>query len=177
MEDIHRKCAVEMFGVSYGQMTAEQCKRTKEDPKYLGLSGSLQIQRNLIEAIRVVDAEPDNLVDLDTYERETPCGTLHCTAGLLAHQPYFQAQGLRLLKEIPGRDHLTIHNPFPTFSNLFGILAWDRLFTPRSEGVWDEELIREFEAPNEDDEPTQPAPTDKQLALARLRKQLEELRP
>ncbi len=123
------------------------------------------IRCNLIEAIRVVEAEP--VLHLDSFISEHACGTLYCTAGLLAIQPYFQRQGLRF----DGNWAVTWYLDAPR--DLFGEDAFDRLFAASEMGVWDDDLIRELEAPNEDDEPTNPRPTDKQLALARLRRQLD----
>mgnify|MGYP001576459888 CR=1 FL=1 len=130
------------------------------------------IRCNLIEAIRLVEAEP--VLELDQYLTETTCGTLYCTAGLLAQQPYFQRQGMRLSQD-EDWGGLSIGTYFLTIGHreLFGDDAFDRLFASSKVGVWDDELIRELEAPNEDAEPTKPRPTDKQLALARLRRQLD----
>lgn len=121
------------------------------------------IRENLLRAIKLVEDEPVQLVDLDEYAKTTPCGTLHCAAGLCASDPFFQAQGMTLdgfgwlhtqPKDLPTDD----------LDALFGICAWQRLFNARACGTWDQGWL----------DPEAGHISDKELALLRLNKQLEE---
>lgn len=47
--------------------------------------------RHLLE---LLDAQPDNLVDLDAISVESACGTVYCLLGLAGTSPHFHAQGL-----------------------------------------------------------------------------------
>jgi hypothetical protein len=132
----------------------------------------MNIIENLKKAIEVVEACPEAVLDLQHYKQETPCGTLFCTAGLLATTPFFMEQGLQLVP-IEDRDSAyNVTNPKICSDFVFGMsTAWANamfggggfvnLFQSRGCGYWDEEI-----------DPTDEM-TDKELALCRLHRQLE----
>ena len=114
---------------------------------------------NIVQAIRVIEATPEEAIDLSQYT----CGTLHCTAGWLATDPFFNALGLQL----NSYDHPIVPEIHDFSSDegleyLFGPTgtygskcSWDYLFHTAGAGFWDET----FHTTN-----------DKALALARLYK-------
>jgi len=119
------------------------------------------IRENLLRAIQLVEDEPAQLLDLSSIVRETGCGTLHCVIGLCVTDPFFRDQGLRMYgwmlmvgEQIAGRG----------LPPMFGTDAWDRLFHRRGWGTWDQPWL----------DPEDGHITDKELALMRLNKQLEE---
>ncbi len=131
------------------------------------------IRENLLKAIEVVQQYPEELLDLNQWRKECDCGTLYCVAGLLAIQPFFAAQGMHPYHE-DGRPICGIVAISPAASwvnEMFGAGAYDRLFDQRGAGTWDPELTADV---IEDDTILMESPTDKQLALRRLRKQLEQ---
>lgn len=125
------------------------------------------IIQNLRLAIAIVESEPEALFDLGLFVCRTRCGTLHCTAGLLATHPHFQALGWHLdpESEVHSVDGGTSRH---RFDKDFGANAYSRLFEPRHCGAIDAYLLGALKATHED------AVTDKQLALARLQHYLAE---
>lgn len=135
------------------------------------------IKENLEQLIKFVEEEPEQLFDLRLYETPTPCGTLHCALGLAATKPFFQGQGLRFL----GGLLIIADGRWPnnhTLAPLFGEDSWSRLFEVRGldykvegevvidsvfdGGSWDAGIFAKLG----------PGITDKELALARLNRQL-----
>lgn len=129
------------------------------------------IIENLRRLIQLIEAEPDHLIDLERFEEEGSCGTHHCSLGLATQDEFFQAQGLSLgsvgvlTRPLIGEHEVS---PFSQVSEghsrlnaMFGEDSYERLFEPRGDSDWDSGII-------EDDDTL----TDKDLALARLRKQL-----
>lgn len=119
------------------------------------------IRDNLLQAIAATEAFPERLLALHYYRKETDCGTMYCLAGLLTTVPHFAEQGLTLQRS--ERDPTwTLVTEGRKLNDILGYSAWFRLFAPRGAAEWDEQLLRDGTL------------TDKQLALARLRRQLEE---
>lgn len=131
------------------------------------------IINNLKAAIAALEAEPDHLIDLRAYIIEHDgCNTLHCSAGLLATTEHFKALGWRWSAD--GGDvyignrwigSLNYSDPGIILNQQLGSNAFDRLFHPRNLGAWDFSLHEEG---------PELLITDKDLALARLRRQLKE---
>lgn len=139
-----------------------------EDPKMLN------ILENLTLARAVIEATAEEKVDLCRWQ--SPCGTLHCSAGHLAHHPHFQ-QFIRL-RPAEGASvysaHLEVllHDGFGDswsacwynrhLERFFGPDAFMRLFAQHGAGYFDEQLGHEL--------------GDKDLALARLDMQIERVK-
>lgn len=123
------------------------------------------ILENLRKAYEIVAATPEETVCLDTFRRETPCGTLFCTAGLLAQDPFFKKQGFRLLSA-DNSYYLNVDDE--KADRLFGESAFDVLFETYGDGLDDNEFLSEESAGDE-------RPTHKELALLRLRKQIADV--
>lgn len=126
------------------------------------------IRENLLEAIKAIEAWPEEKLDLEYFMKTSAsCGTLYCAAGLLTITPFFIEQGL-YLQNIGGRnafrkagDEDTIAFRAPWVSDMFGEGAFGNLFATHGQGDLDKELLADGYL------------SDKALALARLRKQLE----
>ena len=123
------------------------------------------ILENLRKAYEIVAATPEETVCLDTFRRETPCGTLFCTAGLLAQDPFFKKQGFRLR---PADDSYYLNVDDEKADRLFGESAFGVLFEAYGDGDDDNEFLSEDSAGDE-------RPTHKELALLRLRKQIADV--
>lgn len=141
---------------------------------------------NLKKAIEIIEATPEQRIDLQRYEQQTDCGTLHCAAGELACDPHFIEQGFVLqetsehcdikmlfCKNAPDRD------AYDGSELLFGPDAWVRLFSIYGTGKLDSEFLPEWtkwyngEEPYVSEESSEPKEmSHKALALLRLRKQL-----
>lgn len=136
------------------------------------------IIENLELAIKAVEEYPEELFDLERFQDRTQCGTLYCTAGLLSTVPHFYHQGVKLVDEgedlcganrwrlIRKIDPATGVMNYTYLWSLFGDWAFDRLFEGRGHGIWDEHLIANLYEKHDR------FVTDKELALARLQKQL-----
>lgn len=124
------------------------------------------ILENLRKAYEIVAATPEETVCLDTFRRETPCGTLFCTAGLLAQDPFFKKQGFRLVPA--GKGHYLDLDDDDLTDRLFGESAFGVLFEAYGDGDDDNEFLSEESAGDE-------RPTHKELALLRLRKQIADV--
>lgn len=137
---------------------------------------NLRLLRNAVEK------QPEQLFDLEQFKKEEPCGTLFCTAGLAASMPEFKAQGMRFESEahplVPSPpwwrvkigDSYLWDDEYDTSTNadkLFGEDSSNTLFTERSEGACDADLLCD------DDGDAIPDISDKQLALMRLDVQIE----
>lgn len=116
---------------------------------------------NLKVTIAAVEAQPE--LDLEQYRRVTDCGTLYCVAGLLPTIPHFAEMGVVAYGRggapvLPGYygSNIALYALFGTFPDGD---AYRCLCASRHWGAWDEEL-------GSDDL------SDKELALARLRKAL-----
>lgn len=128
---------------------------------------------NLETLLSAVEAQPESLFDLSGYKQVEPCGTLFCTVGLAATMPFFQEQGVEMR---PVATNANLGEVFINGQNawrfnvappLFGPNAFGNLFEPADCGNLDDLLGYE------DDGENAPNMTDKELAIARLRKQLE----
>ena len=99
------------------------------------------IMANLERAIELIEGTPEELVSLDSFTYTTECGTLHCTYGWLASDPYFQALGVTLEN---GQPYLTSIEEyvggcgfFSELDNLFGENSYDALFTSFGNSCFD----------------------------------------
>lgn len=127
----------------------------------------MTIRENLLVLIKAIEDEPSKAINLNSFEQEGICGTLHCALGLATTLPHFYTQGLAWgegrgdLPPCPaiGGRGLWQTGGLSKLDAMFGEDSYDRLFEPRSCGIWDDDLINWS--------------TDKELAIARLRKQLE----
>lgn len=124
----------------------------------------------LREAIAVVERAPEDRVNLIAYQYEDPeCGTFYCAAGLLATSKEFNAKGLTL------RSNHVCDGLLPCYKGLFGLVgmnalfqdnhAFQRYFASRGAGEFDYALLGGSNIVARI--------SDKELALARLRKGLE----
>lgn len=134
------------------------------------------IIENLTKAIEVIESVPEERLDLHAYASD--CGTMFCTAGWLAQDPFFKAQGMAFKKMTIGRKeyvaqvvnekyedaHIsTDYDERNTWvDTMFGPAAFYRLFTARDDGSFDSDIELEHENL-----------TDKQLAILRLDQQLK----
>lgn len=126
------------------------------------------IINNLRRAIAIVEAAPEESIDLETYRQDTECGTLFCAYGLLAQDAYFQGKGV-ILHPAPcgewsrmGPNESLLHQ-LNKAAALFGPNAFYRLFAPYGAGRLDRTLTDNGKR----------AMSDKALVLARLRRQIE----
>jgi hypothetical protein len=122
------------------------------------------IVENLQAMIDAVQAHPDDQLYLAAWHT---CGSIYCIGGLCAVTPHFTAQGVK--PAISGAPALPNLSFTTTLNRLFGTYldsdgeeeaAYWFIFTPHGDSEWDRGLD-----PHD-------ALTDKDLALARLRKAL-----
>lgn len=128
------------------------------------------ILANLDKAIGIIEQIPDEALDLSKFKHK--CGTIACTAGWLASDPYFQALGMALTPnpDSPQPFLLTQNGDlafcYEWLDDLFGEEAFDRLFAERGAAHDDAFLM---------DQHGDDFMTDKQLALARLKERRDDL--
>lgn len=139
---------------------------------------SLEIINNLRKAIGVVAAYPEDRFDLGTFrQNQHNCGTLFCTYGLLTESRQFPTikwgpvlpgypSGYPFIGSRSENENFWPH-PWTTSQKdrqdeLFGKKAYGKLFELRGAGIYDFEIF--LEQLN--------TLSDKNLALARLKKQL-----
>jgi hypothetical protein len=129
---------------------------------------------NLEVAISIIEEAPADKFDLTHFAEHTDCGTIACSLGTLAMQPYFQAQGLALCEggtmysnrlgcRLNGRNVLYSEE----LNDMFGEDAFKRLFHARYSGICDMDILKSCTGDDADDKIS-----DKQLALKRLTRQL-----
>jgi hypothetical protein len=139
------------------------------------------IVANLEALLAAVEAQPETLFDLSFFRNETECGSNFCAVGLACTMPEFQAMGfnLRATANDYSRDGFSyraeINGALAMWNNrtdfAFGTDSYQRCFEPANEGSLDNELGYEF------DRDTDTANmTDKELAVARLKKQIAILK-
>jgi hypothetical protein len=118
------------------------------------------IVQNLKKAIEAIEGRDSSELELSCFTSKGECGTLYCSAGILAITQYFYDQGM-MFKE----DHVYINGRSMFQAEvgdiMFGTCAYSRLFELRGCAEWDGEIDPRDEM------------TDKELALARLNRQLE----
>lgn len=125
----------------------------------------MTIKENLIKAIEIVSAYDQNLFNLNTYRFIGDCGTILCSAGLLASHPFFNKQGLTFppLALAPRKVGESSSMSKGDWTNeMFGTDAYDTLFEQSGFGSWDDQFFKVY-----------PSIPDKQLALARFKRQLQ----
>jgi hypothetical protein len=141
---------------------------------------------NIERAIAIMQAVPEKDVNLAHFlvPAQGDCGTLACCAGWLAQDKFFQDQGMTLA-EVDRSFGTTSWCVVPQGTNqfpedwewldaLFGEDAFARLFEPYGCGEWDTSIIAAYNDRLGEDEDGDPS--DKELALERLRHQLNVLR-
>ena len=142
-----------------------------------------KILDNLQRLRGLVEAFPEELINLDRFCITKDCGTLFCVAGLMATDPYFQRFGYKL-----NRSSEYTNSPFYVYresnyifdringidvsADIFGVDAYDRLFDQRGNGEFDSDLLG-FDEDGHPDSHNEDV-TDKQLALYRIDRQIEE---
>ena len=131
---------------------------------------------NLEVLLAAVEAYPENNLNLSSYKcDDSVCGTLYCVAGLAATLPHFNAQGMYF--EDDGEIHMDDEGGDGHVGRdsctdpLFGPEAWYNLFATYGGGNRDEEL-----GAFTDSSRFERAMTDKQLAVARLKAQIEAVK-
>jgi len=124
---------------------------------------------NLKAAIAAVEEQPE--LDLSYWRTRHTCGTLYCIGGLVATLPFFQAQGMEADGDgAPLAAEFGYGYAGDSLTHFFGtygaydegdgeIGAYAVIFTGAGFGFWDHEL-------------SYPGQSDKDLALARLRRAL-----
>lgn len=150
------------------------------------------IAANLQLAIKVLETKTSAQTDLGSFQGiPNQCGTPHCAAGWLAQEPHFQELGMALGQNPGTRTRSSIYPAFrmividtkPELSpapesfaqrfdfldRIFGDEAFDRLFACYGDGSNDQDIVGDGVDLYERNENSK---TDKDLALARLRRQL-----
>lgn len=131
-----------------------------------------------IEVLRdIVAAYPETNFNLSTWsDYREECGTLYCTAGLAACQPYFNMKGLSLCAagglQLHGESIWSDDN-MEKLDGIFGDDSFHKLFDTRGDGQYDSQfpgavgVIYDEDYGSEEVEfPT--GTTDKALAVWRL---------
>lgn len=144
-----------------------------------------EIVRNIEVLIDLIKAYPQELFDLHAFTATKGCGTLYCSIGLAASQPYFQMKGLSLHNfdlQIRGVDYFKtlIDGDEDYLDTLFGEESFDRLFDRAGQGAFDaqhsdfdaEATWDDGEETGEDEVDAFPNTSDKELAIWRLEYQL-----
>ncbi len=134
----------------------------------------MTIKENLELLLAAIENQPEESIKLNSFKQETACGTLFCSLGLACSMPEFQAMGYgfyemvirgveysRIIYHAELNGECILDNEY-VVNNTFGTAAYNRLFEPRGAGYFDAGLIYWDEATS-----------DKQLAILRLKKQLE----
>lgn len=119
------------------------------------------IKENLLALRSAIVAEPEDLFDLHEYIDTTPCGTLHCSAGLAATMPFFIKQLSKFSQTLDL--HLRAED-LSDSAEMWGPAPFIRLFERAGLGTYDEKIL-EGQAPL----------TDKMLAIRRIDVALAEL--
>lgn len=145
------------------------------------------ILANLRKARTVIEATPENKLDLCSFKRESPCGTLACAAGWLAMSPAFDKLMTLTPKDpeatthrhllVPAGDIVVRYNAkggydFDWLEPHFGPAAFSHLFEARGVGY------RDGNHPNAEEQEGEqewefPGVSDKDLALWRIDQQIE----
>lgn len=142
---------------------------------------------NLRKAIEVMQNTPDDRVDLNFFKKEYKgkrsgeCETHACLAGWLSMDEYFQKLGLSLMQHPNWKDVWFLVNkydPVPTqyswLNDHFGKNAFHRLFESREVGAFDH-LFLDFDEYGDETPESLERTSDKDLAIKRLEKQIEEV--
>lgn len=134
---------------------------------------------NLEVLLAAVQAQPETLFDLSKYQQKTTCGTMFCTAGLATTLPHFQALGFTMATGPSSYSD----RPFTgvkvganwifdrgVVSKHFGAV-FDDLFSPAGCSDTDDDLGYLY-----DSDSCVANMTDKELAVARLKRQIAKLK-
>lgn len=143
-----------------------------------------QIIDNLKRALVILEAAPSEGLYLDSFK--SPCGTIHCAAGLLTTDPYFNSLGMGLRETYSKTSYLLVNLKlnetamdtwnFTFLDAIFGVDAFDCLFDEYGVGDYDKIIIESETDFNHDEdyfdyidwEEYEKPMTDKQLAISRL---------
>ncbi len=152
------------------------------------LKGNIMSEQNEeildnLEVLRgMVEAHPESNFNLETFKDEREeCGTLYCTVGLAASQPFFQEKGLDLCVN----GGLTINNEsiwktgnMQKLDLIFGANSFVRLFETRDSGGVDWKHPAAIAEADEFyiDYTVDGSVQDKELALWRLDRAIAELK-
>lgn len=151
------------------------------DIKEKHMENKEEIVRNIEVLIELIKAYPQKLFDLHAFTDTKDCGTLYCSIGLAASQPYFQMKGLSLFDfdlQIRGVDYYKtrIAGDEDYLDTLFGEESFGRLFDIAGQGVFDNQHPDFDEDAAVDDWNGEgdafPNTSDKELAIWRLEYQL-----
>lgn len=99
------------------------------------------VLENLQFGLQLIQAEPEQMLNLSTWAIKKTCGTLHCGAGLLGTHKYFQEQGIELLwTQQDGFEMIGVSawRGSMAADRVFGRNAYDRLFAPHGLSPLDE---------------------------------------
>lgn len=114
----------------------EYLKGNKMENKNAEVIKNIEILRGMIEAY------PEASFNLHTFKNEKKCGTLYCSVGLAACQPYFKEKGLALTVD----GGLTIHGQSiwsadsqDKLDEIFGEDSFEMLFSTRNDGKLDKD--------------------------------------
>lgn len=124
---------------------------------------------NLKHAIALIEAVPADAIDMSIYQINTGRGPIRDLLGWIAQSEYFRAQGMRLLPHGHGYAIFNVAKPdalvtdVDWLDDLFGLHAYARLFEAYGGGDNDRELVNGG-----------PMPSEKDLGLKRLKRQLVE---
>lgn len=139
-----------------------------------------EIVRNLEILIALIEAYPQSLFDLDAFQQVKSCGTLYCSVGLAASQPYFQFKGLTLSPAsdlmVKGKEYWGgMEENDKVLDSIFGKDSFHNLFQPAGQSKGDAEhsdYDEEFGYDSDGNDIYFENTTDKELALWRLKRQL-----
>lgn len=132
------------------------------------MSQHAKIISNLQHAIALMELVPQENVDLGVFLQHTSRGSIRDTAGWLTASAFFTLQGMELREYGAAYALFDKMNPdsqaadMDWLDRIFGDQAFDTLFALYGQGRFDRFAFTDGE----------PAPSDKALAIYRLRRQL-----
>lgn len=141
-----------------------------------------KIIENIVTLRGMIEACPETSFNLLTFKAVKECGTLYCSVGLAACQPYFIEQGLTLSERgallIYGRD-IWQSNSMQNIDEIFGEDSFEKMFHPRNEGCFDEKHPSFYGVQYSEgytEYLIHDSVSDKHLALWRIDRVLEEMK-
>lgn len=135
----------------------------------------MTILDNLRLAHTVISGIPEDTLDLRQYKTE--CGTIACTAGHLSMHPHFAPfMRLELTHEVDGVGGYSLRPvDFFDLDASFGPAAFDSMFAQRGQGRFDSWHPNRVYDHEEEESHVHPRVSDKELALWRIERQIEEV--
>lgn len=130
-----------------------------------------QILQNLTRALAVVEAAPEELFNLNIFATPTKCGTLACSAGWLAVDPFFSK-----LREVDfkgsedevDKQYLTAQL-LAESEDLFGPKCFANLFAQSGWGSKDRQIFAAYKGEG--------YIPDKYLAIERFKRRIKDFGP